>query len=400
VRKLLCTLVLSSAALAQAPMPVSHSTIAPTLAQTPPMGWNSWNHFATKVTEQDVKNAADALVSSGMRDAGYIYVNIDDAWEGTRDANGVLRANEKFPDMKGLGDYIHARGLKFGIYSSPGPKTCAKYEASYGHEQQDADLYASWGVDYLKYDLCSFRPLMTAAAKAHPEDPDAAERLMRDAYVKMRTALDKTGRPIVLSLCQYGWNDVWSWGPSVGGNLWRTTGDINDTWDRMTLIGFSQAGLSKYAAPGHWNDPDMLEIGNGGMTPDEYRLHMSLWSMLAAPLIAGNDLSKMTDDTKSILMNKAVIAIDQDKLGKQGDRLRAEGPHEVWTRPLAGGALAVALFNRGDLPATSTVTLKELGMKKPHHIMDLWANTAITPKDGILTATVPARGVVLLRIEP
>jgi alpha-galactosidase len=395
----LALLAVSSAALAQQ-MPVSHSTIAPTLAQTPPMGWNSWNHFAGKVTEQDVKNAADAMVSSGMRDAGYVYVNVDDTWEGERDAQGVLHANAKFPDMKGLGDYIHARGLKFGIYSSPGPQTCARFAGSLDHEQQDADLYASWGVDYLKYDLCSFRPLMVDAEKAHPNDPQAGDRLMRESYVKMRTALDKIGRPIVLSLCQYGWDDVWTWGPAVGGNLWRTTGDISDHWDRMSLIGFSQAGLAKYAAPGHWNDPDMLEVGNGGMSADSYRLHMALWAMLAAPLIAGNDLSKMTDETKSILMNRGVLAIDQDKLGRQGDRLRAEGPHEVWTKPLAGGALAVALFNRGDLPSVSTVTLKELGLRKPHSITDVWAGKPVEAKDGVITATVPTRGVVLLRIEP
>jgi alpha-galactosidase len=396
---LLSALLLSSAALAQQ-MPMSHSTIAPTLAQTPPMGWNSWNHFAGKVTEQNVKDAADAMVSSGMRDAGYVYVNIDDTWEGERDAQGVLHTNAKFPDMKALGDYIHARGLKFGIYSSPGPQTCAHYAASYGHEQQDADLYASWGVDYLKYDLCSFIPLMDQAEKAHPDDPHARERLMREAYAKMRDALDKTGRPIVLSLCQYGWNDVWTWGPSVGGNLWRTTDDINDTWDRMALIGFSQAGLSKYAAPGHWNDPDMLEVGNGGMTADNYRLHMALWAMLAAPLIAGNDLSQMTDETKSILMNRGVIAIDQDKIGKQGDRLFADGPHEVWTKPLADGGMAVAMFNRGEITESSSVTLKQLGVKKPKSITDVWTNQPVEAKDGVITAMIPRRGVLLMRIEP
>jgi alpha-galactosidase len=394
------TFAFAVTAFAQTPMPVANSTIAPTLAQTPPMGWNSWNHFAGKVTQQDVMDAADALVKTGMRDAGYIYVNIDDTWEGERDAQGVLHTNSKFPDMKALGDYIHARGLKFGIYSSPGPLTCAKFAASYGHEQQDADLYASWGVDYLKYDLCSFTTMMKDATAAHPEDPNLAERMMRESYVKMRNALDHTGRPIILSLCQYGWNDVWSWGPSVGGNLWRTTGDISDRWERMTFIGFSQAGLAKYAAPGHWNDPDMLEVGNGKMTTEEYRTHMSLWAVLAAPLIAGNDLSKMDDATKSILMNKGVIAIDQDKLGKQGDRLRAEGPHEVWTKPLNGGALAVALFNRGETASTGIVTLKELGFKKPHSIINVWTNAPVEAKDGVITADIPRHGVMLLRITP
>jgi len=390
------TLALSAAAVAQ--MPVSHSTVAPTLAQTPPMGWNSWNHFAGKVTQQDVMDAADAMVKSGMRNAGYVYVNIDDTWEGERDAQGVLHTNSKFPDMKALGEYIHARGLKFGIYSSPGATTCAKYAASLGHEQQDADLYASWGVDYLKYDLCSFGTNMREAQAAHPEDLEFANRMMRQSYVTMRAALDKTGRPIVLSLCQYGWDNVWAWGAAVGGNLWRTTGDIRDSYDRMAELGFGQAGLAKYAGPGHWNDPDMLEVGNGKMNADEYRTHMSLWALLAAPLIAGNDLSKMTDETKGILMNRAVIAIDQDSLGKEGDRVRAEGPQEVWSRPLAGGGLAVGLFNRGGWNQPMSVSLKELGVKKAREIVNVWTGEKVVAKDGSVTAVVPKHGVVLLRI--
>ena len=390
------TLALSAAAVAQ--MPVSHSTVAPTLAQTPPMGWNSWNHFAGKVTQQDVMDAADAMVKSGMRNAGYVYVNIDDTWEGERDAQGVLHTNSKFPDMKALGEYIHSRGLKFGIYSSPGATTCAKYAASLGHEQQDADLYASWGVDYLKYDLCSFGTNMREAQAAHPEDLEFANRMMRQSYVTMRAALDKTGRQIVLSLCQYGWDNVWAWGAAVGGNLWRTTGDIRDSYDRMAELGFGQAGLSKYAGPGHWNDPDMLEVGNGKMNADEYRTHMSLWALLAAPLIAGNDLSKMTDETKGILMNRAVIAIDQDSLGKEGDRVRAEGPQEVWSRPLAGGGLAVGLFNRGGWNQPMSVSLKELGVKKAREIVNVWTGEKVVAKDGSVTAVVPKHGVVLLRI--
>ena len=390
------TLALSAAAVAQ--MPVSHSTVAPTLAQTPPMGWNSWNHFAGKVTQQDVMDAADAMVKSGMRNAGYVYVNIDDTWEGERDAQGVLHTNSKFPDMKALGEYIHSRGLKFGIYSSPGATTCAKYAASLGHEQQDADLYASWGVDYLKYDLCSFGTNMREAQAAHPEDLEFANRMMRQSYVTMRAALDKTGRPIVLSLCQYGWDNVWAWGAAVGGNLWRTTGDIRDSYDRMAELGFGQAGLAKYAGPGHWNDPDMLEVGNGKMNADEYRTHMSLWALLAAPLIAGNDLSKMTDETKGILMNRAVIAIDQDSLGKEGDRVRAEGPQEVWSRPLAGGGLAVGLFNRGGWNQPMSVSLKELGVKKAREIVNVWTGEKVVAKDGSVTAVVPKHGVVLLRI--
>jgi len=396
MRRLILALLLAATTLTHAQV----STIAPTLVPTPPMGWNSWNHFADKVTEQDVKDAADALVSSGMRDAGYIYVNIDDTWEGKRDANGVLHTNSKFPDMKALGDYIHARGLKFGIYSSPGTMTCARFAASYGFEQKDADLYASWGVDYLKYDLCSFEVLMAAGQIDHPNDPEYANNMMKDAYAKMRRALDKTGRPIVLSLCQYGRDDVWKWGASVGGNLWRTTGDIFDNYDRMAKIGFGQAGLAPYAGPGHWNDPDMLEVGNGHMSHDEYLTHMSLWAILAAPLLAGNDLSKMTPDTKSILMNKAVIAVDQDPLGKQGDRLKQDGDLETWTKPLTGGAIAVGLFNRGKTDAPMTLKLADIHISSPTKITDLWTNKPVAPKDGQITATVPTHGVLLLRIEP
>ena len=408
MRWIMVTVLTASTGVAQAqfnaatgPQTAAASPVSAGLAKTPPMGWNSWNHFAGRVTGQDVKDAADALVATGMRDAGYLYVNIDDTWEGQRDAQGVLHTNKKFPDMKALGDYIHARGLKFGIYSSPGPKTCANYAASYGHEQQDADLYASWGVDYLKYDLCSFGTLMDAARADHPDDPGIGNRMMRAAYVKMRAALDKTGRPIVLSLCQYGEDDVWKWGAGVGGNLWRTTGDINDSYTRMAQIGFGQAGLAKFAAPGHWNDPDMLEVGNGHMTVDEYRTHMSLWALLAAPLLAGNDLSKMSDETKSILMNKAVIAVDQDALGKQGDRVSKDGDLELWFRDLSGGAVAVGLFNRGTVAAPMTLTLSDVWPRKTApKLTDLW-NAAAPAGDGkSVTVIVPAHGVELLRLDP
>jgi alpha-galactosidase len=367
------------------------------LAMTPPMGWNSWNHFAGKVTEQDVKSAADALVSSGMRDAGYVYVNIDDTWEGDRGPDGVLQTNKKFPDMKALGDYIHSKGLKFGIYSSPGPITCARYKASYGFEQKDADLYASWGVDYLKYDLCSFEILMWAAQIDHPENKEIGNDMMKAAYTKMRAALDKTGRPIVLSLCQYGRDDVWTWGASVGGNLWRTTGDIQDNYASMSKIGFGQAGLARYAGPGHWNDPDMLEVGNGHMTGDEYRTHMSLWALLAAPLLAGNDLSQMSDETKSILMNKAVIAIDQDKLGRQGDRVSQEGVKEIWSKPLSGGRVAIGMFNRGTVETPITFKMTDEAAKAVA-VTDVWSGKKLEPKNGEITATVAPHGVVLLVI--
>ncbi len=267
--RLLAVLAVSVSALAQTP--------DTTLAPTPPMGWNSWNHFAGKVTDADVRAAADALVATGMRDAGYRYVNIDDAWQGKRDEHGRITGNSKFPDMKALADYVHSKGLKIGIYSSPGPLTCAHYAGSYGHEKDDAQTYAAWGFDYLKYDMCSYGPILEKQY-GKPSPANAEKRLAADkeVYEKMHRALQATGRPIVLSMCQYGWDDVWKWGAGVGGNLWRTTGDINDTYTRMSEIGFSQAGLAPYAGPGHWNDPDMLEVGNGGMSDNEYRTHMSL----------------------------------------------------------------------------------------------------------------------------
>ena len=378
-------------------LPSTPAQAQTTLASTPPMGWNSWNHFAKKVTDADVRAAADALVASGMRDAGYIYVNIDDTWEGQRDAQGNIQTNSKFPDMKALADYVHSKGLKLGIYSSPGPKTCAGYEGSYGHEQQDADTYAKWGVDYLKYDLCSYRNVMKTESNG---DQQKAWTMMQQAYEKMHQALLNTHRPIVYSLCQYGWDAVWNWGPKVGGNLWRTTGDISDNYDRMSLIGFSQAGLAKYAAPGHWNDPDMLEVGNGRMKPDEYRTHMSLWAMLAAPLLAGNDLSKMDDTTKSILMNKEVIAVDQDALGVQGDRVHATGPFEVWMKPLQDGSKAVALFNRSESDYPITVQLKDVGFDGPVQARDLWSHADLGTLNGSYTVVVPRHGVVMLRLKP
>ena len=366
----------------------------PILAATPPMGWNSWNHFAGRVTDADVRAAADALVSSGMRDAGYIYVNIDDTWEGPRNAQGEITTNSKFPDMKALADYVHWKGLKLGIYSSPGPKTCAGYPGSYGHEAQDAKTYATWGIDYLKYDLCSYREIMDKQA---PGDPQKQFEMQKAAYEKMHEALEATGRPIVFSMCQYGWNDVWKWGPEVGGNLWRTTGDIEDNYNRMTQIGFMQAGLAKFAGPGHWNDPDMLEIGNGGMNFDEYKTHMTLWSILAAPLLAGNDLSKMTPQTLELLTNREVVAVDQDKLGEQGDRVWAQGPEEIWAKPLSGGAKAVALFNRADTPRTISLKLSMVGFGPQAKLRDLWDHQAVQAKDGVYTVVVPSHGAVMLK---
>jgi alpha-galactosidase len=351
------------------------------------MGWNSWNKFNRRVSDEIVRGVADVMASNGMRDAGYVYINIDDTWEGERDAQGVIHSNTKFPDMKALADYVHSKGLKLGIYSGPGPTTCEGYEGSHAHEQQDAKTWAAWGIDYLKYDWCGARMLYS----------DADEQAL---YQRMGEALAASGRKIVFSLCQYGRMDVWKWGPQVGGNLWRTTGDISDRWASMGRIGFAQDALAAYAAPGHWNDPDMLEIGNGGMTDTEYRTHMSLWSMLAAPLIAGNDVREMSESIKAILLNREVIAIDQDKLGKQATRKWQGGDQEIWTRPLAGGDTAVALFNRGKDGTSMTVKWADIGYKKsPVKARDLWLHQDVALSDASYKADVAAHSVVLLRIR-
>jgi alpha-galactosidase len=366
------------------------------VALTPPMGWNSWNHFAAKVSDAVIRAQADAMVSSGMREVGYVYVNIDDTWEGERDAQGIIHPNEKFPDMKALADYVHRKGLKLGIYSSPGPKTCARYEGSYGHEEQDARTYAAWGIDYLKYDLCGLRELMAKAGSAA-----AAHQMMLEAYQRMHAALLKTGRPIVYSLCQYGKDDVWKWGASAGGNLWRTTEDISDSYLSMAGIGFGQIDLARYAGPGHWNDPDMLEVGNGGMNEEEYRTHISLWALLAAPLLAGNDLTAMTAATTALLTNRELIAIDQDPGGIQGERVWAKGAVEVWVKRLADDSKAVGFFNRADAApeAEVEVPLGELGFAGQVSGHDVWKHKDVGVLPGTLRVRIPAHGVVLLRVR-
>jgi alpha-galactosidase len=358
------------------------------LARTPPMGWNSWNKFRGQVNDKVVREIADAMAKNGMKDAGYLYVNIDDTWESARDQQGNIGTNSKFPDMKALADYVHGKGLKLGIYSSPGPKTCAGYEGSFQHEAQDAKTFARWGIDYLKYDWCS-------AARPYAPDSDT----MQAAYAKMGEALLASGRAIVYSLCQYGMHDVGEWGAKVSGNLWRTTGDISDNWKSMSNIGFDQQpGREKYAAPGHWNDPDMLEIGNGGMSDTEYRTHMSLWCLLAAPLLSGNDLRDMKPGILEILTNKEAIAIDQDKLGKQGVRVAKNGDLEVWARPLADGGHAVGLFNRGDAAAKATATFSDIGIEGAHAVRDLWEHADKGTVADSYTAEVPSHGVVLIKI--
>ena len=362
------------------------------LAKTPPMGWNSWNKFAGKVNDASVREMADAMVSSGMRDAGYLYINIDDTWELGRDVNGNITSNRKFPDMKALADYVHSKGLKIGIYSSPGPKTCAGYEGSFGHEEQDAKTFAAWGIDYLKYDLCS-------GLDIYKDDAPTLQAI----YQKMGQALEETHRPIVYSLCEYGRAAVWTgWGEKSSGNLWRTTGDISDRWDTMDKIGFSQLKLAAYAKPGHWNDPDMLEIGNGGMTADEYRTHMSLWSLFAAPMIAGNDLRTMNDETKSILMNREIIAIDQDPDYKPVTELSSAVGVEVLMRPLHDGSVVVGLFNRTGAPAEMQFARSSLPASlsgKTIKVRDLWKHDAASMSGEAFRATVPTHGVVMLRIS-
>ena len=372
---------------ARVALPARHTVKYNGLAKAPPMGWNSWNKFAGRVDDAAVRGMADAMASNGMRAVGYEYINIDDTWEGNRDAQGNITSNSKFPDMKALADYVHSKGLKLGIYSSPGPNTCAGYEGSHGHEVQDAKTFATWGIDYLKYDWCGARNMYT------DEEMPAIYQIMGDALLA-------TGRPIVYSLCQYGRLDVWKWGADVGGNLWRTTGDIRDAWDSMTRIGFSQNELSRYAKPGHWNDPDMLEIGNGAMTDDEYRTHMSLWAILAAPLLAGNDLRAMTPSTHAILTNRMVIAIDQDPLGKQGSRVRASaaGDQEIWTRQLADGATAVALFNRGTAAAPMKVRWADVGLGNHGAATDVWTLRRVDTAAPEYEALVPSHGVVMLRV--
>jgi len=368
------------------------------LAQTPPMGWNSWNVWGTAVDDAKVRAAADYMVSSGLASHGYQYINIDDAWEGQRDAEGRIQTNEKFPDMKALADYVHSKGLKLGIYSSPGPKTCADYEASYQHEQLDANTYAEWGIDLLKYDWCSYEKIAA----------DHSLEELRKPYLVMREALDNCGRDIVYSLCQYGMGNVWEWGATVGGNYWRTTGDIWDSWSSMAGIGFGQNGHEVHAGPGHWNDPDMLVVGQVGwgpelhatrLTPDEQITHITLWSLLAAPLLIGCDLSQLDDFTLAVLTNTEVLEVNQDPLGKAAGRVAGNGRTEVWARPLADGALAVGLFNRGVQETTVTAEWEDLGIKGCQAVRDLWRRRDIGHYDNAYTAHVPPHGAMLLTLR-
>jgi alpha-galactosidase len=369
------------------------------VALTPPMGWNSWNKFACNVSEDLIKSMADGMVGSGMKDAGYQYAVIDDCWQVSRDADGNIVADPKrFPSgIKALADYVHSKGLKFGIYSDAGEKTCAGRPGSMGHEYQDALMYAKWGVDYLKDDWCN-----------------TGKRNAEEAYSTMRDALKATGRPIVFSMCEWGTAKPWLWAKDVG-NLWRTTSDISDKWSGakkwpdgsccelgMLNIVDLQVGLESFAGPGHWNDPDMLEVGNGGMTTPEYRAHFSLWCILAAPLIAGNDLRNMTPEIKEILTNKEVIAVNQDALGREGSRVWKDGDREIWSKQMRDGSRAVLLLNRGADEVEIAVPWEAIGYPSnvSASVRDLWAHKELGKFTGKFGTKVQSHGVVVVTVKP
>jgi len=376
------------------------------LALTPPMGWNSWNKFACDVNETLIREVADAMVSSGMKDAGYTYINIDDCWHGDRDSLGFIHPDPKrFPSgMKALADYIHSKGLKMGVYSDAGSQTCGGRPGSRGYEFQDAQTYASWGVDYLKYDWCN-----TEGLKAE------------GAYKTMAAAIRRAGRPIVLSICEWGSDKPWDWGPQVG-HLWRTTGDIyncfdciNDhgtwkSWGTMQILD-KQEGLRQYAGPGHWNDPDMLEVGNGKLTPAEDRAHFGMWAMIAAPLIAGNDIRTMDKATREVLTNKQVIAVNQDSLGIQGFKYAVKDSVEIWFKPLKDGKWAAAFLNRSKIERKVTFdwnkeVVKDEIFKKDlnsnstlYKLKNLWTGKAAGTTKKVLTATIPSHDILMLQLE-
>ncbi|HEX4230513.1 MAG TPA: glycoside hydrolase family 27 protein [Bryobacteraceae bacterium] len=364
------------------------------LALTPPMGWNSWNKFGCNVSADLIKSVVDAIETNGMKDAGYQYVVIDDCWQVGRDSQGNIRADPKrFPGgIKAVADYVHSKGLKFGIYSDAGTGTCQNRPGSRGYEFQDARAYASWGVDYLKYDWCN-----------HSTQDSAA------SYSIMRDALAKSGRPIVFSLCEWGSTKPWLWAKDVG-NLWRATTDILNRWSGHEKWGGAGVadiiemmdGLQSYAGPRHWNDPDMLEVGNGGMTDTEYRTHFSMWCLLAAPLIAGNDVRKMDKQTATILLNKEAIAIDQDPLGREGSKVHSDGDLEIWSKELADGGRAVALYNKGTGAHSMTVEWTQIGypVDTKASVRDLWEHKTVGSFTGSYQTDVPSHGVAFLRIMP
>jgi hypothetical protein len=375
------------------------------LALTPPMGWNSWNCWGLSVSDEKVKASAKAMMDKGLADHGWAFMNIDDGWEDEqRNAKGEIVANKKFPDMKKLGDWLHSNGLKFGIYSSPGPRTCGGYLGSYQHELQDATTYASWGIDYLKYDWCSY-------GEIHDKN-DNSLASYKKPYEVMQDALQKQNRDIVYSLCQYGMKDVWEWGESVNGNCWRTTGDIVDTWKSLSNIGFNQVKQNTYAKPGRWNDPDMMIVGQVGwgdhlhptrLTPDEQYTHVSLWSLLSAPLLIGCDLSKLDDFTLNLLTNDEVIAVNQDVLGRQAKQIliRSEPgqiDYQVWVKELEDGSKAVGIFNTSDKSEVVRFHWNELLASPNQKVRDLWRQKDLGVFNGMFSTRVAAHGVTLIKI--
>ncbi|MEI7500688.1 MAG: alpha-galactosidase [Bacteroidota bacterium] len=344
------------------------------ISLTPPLGWNSWNCWGLSVSDKKVRQSANAMKSSGLIDYGWTYINIDDGWEDTHDKNGNILPNSKFPNMKSLCTYVHSLGLKIGIYSSPGPKTCGGYEGSYTFEAKDAQNYANWGIDYLKYDWCSYQNIA----------PRPSLEQMKYPYKEMRHALRMVNRDIHYSLCQYGMGDVWTWGAEVDGNSWRTTGDIEDTWESLSEIGFNQNKCSPFSAPGRWNDPDMLVVGWVGwgpalhytkLTPSEQYTHITLWSLLAAPLLIGCDLNQLDAFTLNLLTNNEVLAVNQDPLGRQAVQIRKTNEYEIWARDLEDGRKAVGLFNKTGEPLYVPVEIKDLQLSGKYSIRDLWSQT-------------------------
>lgn len=377
-------------------------SIGDRICLTPPMGWNSWNCWGLAVDEQKVIASSHMYRNKGLMNHGWTYVNIDDGWEirgdlnPKRDSQGNILTNEKFPDMKRLGDSIHALGLKFGIYSSPGPLTCGGYTASYQHEEQDARSFASWGVDYLKYDWCSYDGIAKDTTLAEYKKP----------YFVMRDALAKVNRDIVYSLCQYGMGNVWEWGNEVEGNLWRTTGDITDTWESLREIGFSQVNNQPFAKPGNWNDPDMLIVGWVGwgpslhptrLTPDEQYTHISLWCLLSAPLLIGCDLQRLDEFTLNLLTNDEVIAIDQDPLGSQAKRVLVDGDIQVWVKELADGSKAIGVFNLSEKTMKYDLNFEKAGLKTGGELHDLWRQKNLGKPAKTMEVAIPSHGVMLLK---
>jgi alpha-galactosidase len=389
--------------------------VGKTLALTPPMGWSSWYMAYANIDDKLIRAQADAMMSSGLANHGYSYVNIDDGWNikpesadpaiggDPRNTDGTLKANRNFPDMNALTDYVHNKGLKIGIYISPGPRTCGGYEGSYQHEEQDARLFAEWGFDFLKYDLCSYSKLM--------KNPNDAEELQK-AYSLMGTNLQKLDRDFVFNLCEYGRGDVWKWGREVGGNFWRTAGDLGDPkkglWDSVSNIGFSQAGKEQWAGPGGWNDPDNILIGHilqhkelvpTPLTHNEQYTHVTLWALLAAPMVFGGDMTQLDPFTLSLLTNDEVIDVDQDSLGKQAKPVYHSGDLQVWAKDLEDGSKAVGLFNLGESETEVTAQWSDLGIQGKRVVRDIWRQKDVGVFDNEFHTSVGRHGAALLVIR-